>query len=67
MNSAISGPRYIAPNDIGALSTPKRRAEGFRAIVRPVLGAVRFDETAILENPLQQKHGPTAELVLFLE
>jgi hypothetical protein len=38
-----------------------------REIVRPALGADVSGDIDILENPPQQEHGRTAELVLFVE
>ncbi len=46
---------------------PTLRADWLREIVRPVLGAVVSDDIDILENPPQQEHERTAELVLFVE
>jgi hypothetical protein len=46
---------------------PTLRADWLREIVRPALGAVLSGDIDILENPPQQEHGRTAELVLFVE
>lgn len=46
---------------------PTLRADWLREIVRPVLGAVVSGDIDILENPPQQEHERTAELVLFVE
>jgi hypothetical protein len=46
---------------------PTLRADWLREIVRPVLDAVMSVDIDILENPPQEKHGRTAELVLFVE
>jgi hypothetical protein len=46
---------------------PTLRADWLREIVRPVFGDVVSGDIDILENPPQQKHGRTAELVLFVE
>lgn len=46
---------------------PILRADWLREIVRPILGSVEPSEIEILDNPPQQGHGLTAELVLFVE
>ena len=46
---------------------PTLRADWLREIVGPALGAVLSGDIDILENPPQQEHGRTAELVLFVE
>lgn len=46
---------------------PTLRADWLREIVRPTLGAVVSGDIDILENPPQQEHERTAELVLFVE
>lgn len=46
---------------------PTLRADWLREIVRPVVAAAGSDEIAILENPPEQAHGKTAELVLHVE
>ena len=46
---------------------PTLRADWLREIVRPALGAVVSGDIDILENPPQQEHERTAELVLFVE
>ena len=46
---------------------PTLEADWLREIVRPALAAVASGDIDILENPPQQGHGRTAELVLFVE
>ena len=46
---------------------PTLRADWLREIVRPVLGDALSGDIDILENPPQQEHERTAELVLFVE
>jgi hypothetical protein len=53
----------LAKND----DLPTLRADWLREIVRSVLGDVVSGDIDILENPPQQEHARTAELVLFVE
>jgi hypothetical protein len=53
----------LAKND----DLPTLRADWLREIVRSVLGDIVSGDIDILENPPQQEHGRTAELVLFVE
>jgi hypothetical protein len=53
----------LAKND----DLPTLRADWLRDIVRSVFGDVVSGDIDILENPPQQEHGRTAELVLFVE
>jgi hypothetical protein len=46
---------------------PNLRADWLREIIRPALGALVSGDIDILENPPQQEHERTAELVLFVE
>ena len=58
------GKRVVVPVQIDDL--PMLGADWLREIVRTVIAAAGADEIAILENPPQQTHGRTAELVLFV-
>jgi hypothetical protein len=53
----------LAKND----DLPTLRADWLREIVRSVLGDIVSGDIDILENPPEQEHGRTAELVLFVE
>lgn len=46
---------------------PTLRADWLRDILRAVLGSALAGDIDILENPPQQDHGKTAELVIFVE
>ena len=46
---------------------PTLKADWLREILRPALNAVVSGDIDILENPPQQDHRRTAELVIFVE